>query len=1194
MSAWRTKKAAAPAKAADDGAPAVGKKPAEDAAIAPAPPSSTDASNVDAAAALAAAEAALAADSSPGTPDAPVSPRPGPASTAVATEEVEVEEIGGGGEEADDAASDDDGYLVPSDDGTLPADHARALAVTAASLAIASGAVGAPPTPTAGTALDEPERLLAANRALAERNTDLLTKLDDYEARALRDAARLEVEPADLEELTARSERLVDENRSLATARAALETRVARVPILESEISRLRDEVSTLFRENHGLRGEVDKLNQVASFVGARVAKVLAGARKANAYNATVAAELKRWNRKLEAENARLYAVIDRLQAARDSGEPLALGWGADGGDTAVALLRDDGNALMTRLEEQNRTLAREISSLSADAVNLQELSSAVADASAAGPGGRGRDKARGAVSHPVPVAELADDPRERARDEALAGARSLLDSLATRGSASMAAAADRESAVAATAEAAAAAAKAAELDAANQRLAAEIESASAERSAAIGAAAAQVTNLETMRGDLAVALARVEALTAENGEQADELAALRESVVTLRREAVLARELRDEVGRLEDGLEKANERVAALEADLADAEEEADRLADAGDAANAKAAAAAAAAADAATTRQLLETARAEVEAARTRLGATEFALAGAREEARAAAAQAAAAESLRAELDALRGQTASLSQLKGASSMKDTQLRELRDEVADLRVRASAAASLAAELQDLKARLAEAECTAVEARDEAAAALSSRGEAAAAGERARAAEAEAAALRAKVARLEAGKADAEELRQRLSAAEAGAASAGRAGESARVSRAAEESARARLDALMTENRELGMRAATATAELESLRAAGFGAAAPPADGDAALAAARAELATVALRAESLATDKEALRKQLADATRLAATTGGAPSASVASDLRGQAAAHADEVRVLREKLDESRKAAVAAAAAVRVPAAAGAAAAVKREAARAADAEARAAALAAEVATLRDAAARSGDASATESLLMGLRSDAASLAAEKAGLQAALDAARAECAKLRATAAAPAAPATPAKPTTAVAAAVASARAGVRAAAVDVSDDDAASTATATTATTDAGDAAAALAAKSSVWTRLRSLRKPAARRGAPAGLDDISAGVPAIVAKQVATAYEIHAPTDVGGFMEALGFTEFRGPTPRGKVRTTFDDALHATRRGACPAWSAWDEQLAAATHALLQEWSNAHAASGTPRA
>lgn len=55
-----------------------------------------------------------------------------------------------------------------------------------------------------------------------------------------------------------------------------------------------------LQEENSALQYEIDNLNKVASYVGSRVAKVLVGARRANNYNSSLVAELKRWNRKLE------------------------------------------------------------------------------------------------------------------------------------------------------------------------------------------------------------------------------------------------------------------------------------------------------------------------------------------------------------------------------------------------------------------------------------------------------------------------------------------------------------------------------------------------------------------------------------------------------------------------------------------------------------------------------------------------------------------------------------------------------------------------------------------------------------------------------------------------------------------------------------------------------------------------------
>ena len=52
--------------------------------------------------------------------------------------------------------------------------------------------------------------------------------------------------------------------------------------------------------DNSALAAEVEQMNRVASYVGSRVARVLAGARRTNNYNAALVGELKRWNRKLE------------------------------------------------------------------------------------------------------------------------------------------------------------------------------------------------------------------------------------------------------------------------------------------------------------------------------------------------------------------------------------------------------------------------------------------------------------------------------------------------------------------------------------------------------------------------------------------------------------------------------------------------------------------------------------------------------------------------------------------------------------------------------------------------------------------------------------------------------------------------------------------------------------------------------
>jgi predicted RNase H-like nuclease (RuvC/YqgF family) len=73
----------------------------------------------------------------------------------------------------------------------------------------------------------------------------------------------------------------------------------------KEECMKLREEVALLQEENSALQYEIDNLNKVASYVGSRVAKVLVGARRANNYNSSLVAELKRWNRKLEVKPLR-------------------------------------------------------------------------------------------------------------------------------------------------------------------------------------------------------------------------------------------------------------------------------------------------------------------------------------------------------------------------------------------------------------------------------------------------------------------------------------------------------------------------------------------------------------------------------------------------------------------------------------------------------------------------------------------------------------------------------------------------------------------------------------------------------------------------------------------------------------------------------------------------------------------------
>ena len=74
----------------------------------------------------------------------------------------------------------------------------------------------------------------------------------------------------------------------------------------------LAEENRVLRADNATLSGELEQMNRVASYVGSRVARVLAGARRANNYNAALVGELKRWNRKLEARGYPAWGILGR------------------------------------------------------------------------------------------------------------------------------------------------------------------------------------------------------------------------------------------------------------------------------------------------------------------------------------------------------------------------------------------------------------------------------------------------------------------------------------------------------------------------------------------------------------------------------------------------------------------------------------------------------------------------------------------------------------------------------------------------------------------------------------------------------------------------------------------------------------------------------------------------------------------
>ncbi len=88
----------------------------------------------------------------------------------------------------------------------------------------------------------------------------------------------------------------------------------------------------------------------MATIVASRVAKVLVGARRSSNNNTQLVTELKRWNRKLEYENNRLYEIIDKLSSGNASGLTAELkAKSSHKGQESAQLVR--------RLEDQNKNL---------------------------------------------------------------------------------------------------------------------------------------------------------------------------------------------------------------------------------------------------------------------------------------------------------------------------------------------------------------------------------------------------------------------------------------------------------------------------------------------------------------------------------------------------------------------------------------------------------------------------------------------------------------------------------------------------------------------------------------------------------------------------------------------------------------------------------------------------------------------
>ncbi|KAK9863522.1 hypothetical protein WJX84_012268 [Apatococcus fuscideae] len=135
----------------------------------------------------------------------------------------------------------------------------------------------------------------------------------------------------------------------------------------QTELRRLRLEHTTLLKENQRLSYEIYEVNKVATLVASRVAKVLVGARRSSNFNSALTTELKRWNRKLEFENHRLYEIIDKLSSGNATSLTAEL-------KAKSSSKGHESAQLVKRLEDQNKNLQEEINRLSTDTAIMQSM----------------------------------------------------------------------------------------------------------------------------------------------------------------------------------------------------------------------------------------------------------------------------------------------------------------------------------------------------------------------------------------------------------------------------------------------------------------------------------------------------------------------------------------------------------------------------------------------------------------------------------------------------------------------------------------------------------------------------------------------------------------------------------------------------------------------------------------------------
>ncbi|KAK9795491.1 hypothetical protein WJX73_005706 [Symbiochloris irregularis] len=213
-----------------------------------------------------------------------------------------------------------------------------------------------------------------------------VTRLSDENASL---TAQLEIAPKSTSEVQQLCRKLQTDNKRLSDAMDRRQA-LGKTAAGSDEVQRLRDENRQLREEKVRLQAEMEKVTKVATLVGSRLARLVMDARRSTSGNTQLVDELKHYNRRLEVENDRLHNIILITQGNRNFIDQIgssSLGSEAEfSGGQRGGLNGLSSAELMRKLESSQSRLQEDMSKLSRDAANLQNLSVARSESGSVAP----------------------------------------------------------------------------------------------------------------------------------------------------------------------------------------------------------------------------------------------------------------------------------------------------------------------------------------------------------------------------------------------------------------------------------------------------------------------------------------------------------------------------------------------------------------------------------------------------------------------------------------------------------------------------------------------------------------------------------------------------------------------------------------------------------------------------------------